>query len=80
METNHPIVIRGEKGVLDVTEYEIQRRWERMENNLADIPKEKIDPIGGETNGKLVKELIELLMEKLAIIGALGIMLRKHWI
>ena len=62
-KTNHPIVIRGEKGVLDVTEYEIQmlgdgKGWKTIP---ADIPKEKIDPIGGETNGKLVKELIELL-------------------
>ena len=62
-KTNHPIVIRGEKGVLDITEYEIKmlgdgKGWKTIP---ADIPKEKIDPIGGETNGKLVKELIELL-------------------
>ena len=62
-KTNHPIVIRGEKGVLDVTEYEIQmlgdgKGWKIIP---ADKPKEKIDPIGGETNGKLVKELIEVL-------------------
>ena len=66
-KTNHPIVIRGEKGVLDITEYEIKmlgkdKGWETIP---ADVPKENIDPIGGETNGKLVKELIELLDEKI---------------
>ena len=46
-KTNHPIVIRGEKGVLDITEYEIKmlgdgKGWKTIP---ADIPKEKIDPI-----------------------------------
>ena len=55
------------KGVLDITEYEIKmlgkdKGWETIP---ADVPKENIDPIGGETNGKLVKELIELLDEKI---------------
>tara|TARA_B100000674_G_scaffold265230_1_gene218925 strand:- start:4080 stop:5255 length:1176 start_codon:yes stop_codon:yes gene_type:complete len=66
-KTNHPIVIRGEKGVLDITEYEVKmlgdgNGWKTIP---ADIPKEKIDPIGGETNGKLVKELIDLLDGKI---------------
>ena len=63
-KTNHPIFIRGEIGALDITEYEVKflggnnSGWETIP---ADIPKEKIDPIGGDTNGKLVKELVDWL-------------------
>jgi predicted dehydrogenase len=62
--TNHPIFIRGEIGALDITEFEVKflggknSSWQVMP---ADIPKEEIDPIGGQTNGKLVKELVEWL-------------------
>ena len=63
-KTNHPIFIRGEIGALDITEYEVKHLggnnsgWKTIP---ADIPKEKIDPIGGDTNGKLVKELVDWL-------------------
>ena len=62
--TNHPIFIRGEKGALDISEYEVKflggnsSGWKTIP---ADVPKELIEPIGGETNGKLVSELIQWL-------------------
>ena len=59
--TNHPIIIRGSHGTLDITEFEVKHLGSNKNGWVtipADIPKSEIDPIGGDTNGKLVAELI----------------------